>query len=116
DDSVGLSIPWSAPEVLLDETSGTISSEVWAFAATVYSLLAGRSPFEEPGGSNTSSDLMSRIAKAKPNAIGRDDVPASLEALLRRGMSRRPESRPASVMEFVRELQTIEAELGVPQT
>jgi hypothetical protein len=116
DDSVGLSIPWSAPEVLLDETSGTISSEVWALAATVYSLLAGRSPFEDPGGSNSSSDLMARIARAKPQSIGRDDVPASLEALLKRGMSRRPEARPASVLEFVRELQTIEAELGVPQT
>lgn len=116
EDSVGLSIPWSAPEVLLDETSGTITSEVWAFAATVYSLLAGRSPFEEPGGSNSSTDLMSRIARAKPQPIGRADVPASLEALLKRGMSRRPEARPASVLEFVRELQTIEAELGVPQT
>jgi eukaryotic-like serine/threonine-protein kinase len=116
EDSVGLSIPWSAPEVLLDETSGTISSEVWAFTATVYSLLAGRSPFEDPGGSNSSSDLMSRIARAKPQPIGRTDVPASLEALLRRGMSRRPDGRPASVLEFVRELQTIEAELGVPQT
>jgi hypothetical protein len=31
-------------------------------------------------------------------------------------MSRRPEARPASVIEFVRELQAIEAELGVPQT
>lgn len=116
EDSVGLSIPWSAPEVLLDETPGTIASEVWAFAATVYSLLAGRSPFEDPDGSNSSSDLMGRIARAKPQPIGRTDVPASLEALLKRGMSRRPEARPASVVEFIRELQTIEAELGVPQT
>lgn len=116
DDSVGLSIPWSAPEVLLDEVPGSIASEVWAFAATVYSLLAGRSPFELPGGSNTSSDLMSRIARAKPQPIGRADVPASLEALLRRAMSRRPELRPGSVLELVRELQLIETELGVPQT
>jgi serine/threonine protein kinase len=116
DDSVGLSIPWSAPEVLLDEVPGSISSEVWAFAATVYSLLAGRSPFELPGGSNSSSDLMSRIARAKPQPIGRADVPASLEALLRRAMSRRPELRPGSVLELVRELQLVETELGVPQT
>lgn len=116
EDSVGLSIPWSAPEVLLDETPGSIASEVWAFAATIYSLLAGRSPFEDPGGSNSSSDLMSRIARAKPQPIGRSDVPASLEALLKRGMSRRPEARPASVIEFIRELQTIETELGVSQT
>lgn len=116
EDSVGLSIPWSAPEVLLDDTPGTVSSEVWAFGATVYSLLAGRSPFEEPGGSNSSSDLMSRIARAKPLPIGRQDVPASLENLLRRCMSRRPEQRPASVLEVVRELQAVEAELGVAQT
>jgi serine/threonine protein kinase len=116
DDSVGLSIPWSAPEVLLDEVPGSIASEVWAFAATVYSLLAGRSPFELPGGSNSSSDLMSRIARAKPQPIGRADVPADLEGLLRRAMSRRPELRPGSVLELVRELQLIETELGVPQT
>jgi serine/threonine protein kinase len=116
DDSVGLSIPWSAPEVLLDEVPGSVASEVWAFAATIYSLLAGRSPFELPGGSNTSSDLMSRIARAKPQPIGRADVPASLEALLRRAMSRRSELRPGSVLELVRELQLIETELGVPQT
>lgn len=116
EDSVGLSVPWSAPEVLLDETPGTIASEVWSLAATVYSLLAGRSPFEEPGGSNSSSDLIGRIARAKPQPIGRPDVPASLEQLLRRSMSRRPELRPASALELVRELQAIEAELGVSQT
>ncbi len=114
--SVGLSIPWSAPEVLLDETPGTIASEVWSLAATAYSLLAGRSPFEVPGGSNTSSDLMSRIARAKPQPIGRPDVPASLEALLKRAMSRRSENRPASALELVRELQLVESELGLPQT
>ncbi len=116
ENSVGLSIPWSAPEVLLDETPGSIASEVWSLAATVYSLLAGRSPFEIPGGANTSSDLMGRIARAKPQAIGRPDVPASLESLLRRAMSKRPEHRPASALELVRELQLVESELGLPQT
>lgn len=116
DESVGLSIPWSAPEVLLDETPGSIASEVWGFAATVYSLLAGRSPFELEGSANTSSELMGRIGRAKPQPIGRPDVPADLEALLRRAMSRKPEQRPESVLELVRELQLVESELGVPQT
>ncbi len=31
-------------------------------------------------------------------------------------MSRRPDQRPASVLELVRELQAVETELGVPQT
>jgi tRNA A-37 threonylcarbamoyl transferase component Bud32 len=114
--AVGMSIPWSAPEVLMDETAGTIESEVWAFAATVYSLLAGRSPFEIPGGSNSSVDLITRINRAKAEPIGRPDVPPSLERALARAMSRAPKSRPASVLELVREFQSIETELGVSQT
>ena len=115
-EAVGMSIPWSAPEVLMDETAGTIESEIWSFAATVYSLLAGRSPFEQPGESNKSSDLISRINRAKPGPIGRSDVPPSLERALARAMSRKPENRHESVLELVRELQAVETELGVPQT
>jgi len=115
-EAVGMSIPWSAPEVLMDETSGTVASEVWSLAATVYSLLAGRSPCEIPGESNKSSDLVSRINRAKIQPIGRPDVPASLEQLLIKAMSRRPENRPHSALELVHEFQAIETELGVPQT
>jgi eukaryotic-like serine/threonine-protein kinase len=115
-DAVGMSIPWSAPEVLMDETAGSIHSEVWAFAATVYSLLAGRSPFEVPGESNKSTDLITRINRAKPQPIGRNDMPVALERALIRGMSRKPEARQASVIELVYELQAVESELGLPQT
>jgi serine/threonine protein kinase len=115
-ESVGMSIPWSAPEVLMDESPGTIQSEVWSFAATVYSLVAGRSPFEVPGESNKSADLMARINRAKVQPIGRSDVPPSLERILHKAMSRRADQRPASVLELVRELQAVETELGVPQT
>jgi serine/threonine protein kinase len=115
-ESVGMSIPWSAPEVLMDETPGSIASEVWSFAATVYSLLAGRSPFEIPGESNKSADLISRINRAKVQPIGRSDVPQSLERLLQRAMSRKTDSRPATVLDLVRELQAVETELGVSQT
>jgi serine/threonine protein kinase len=113
---VGMSIPWSAPEVLMDETPGSVRSEVWSLAATVYSLLAGRSPFEVPGDSNKSADLIARINRAKPQPIGRTDVPSSLEKLLAQAMSRKPENRPASVLEFIHGLQSVETELGVPQT
>ncbi len=115
-ESVGMSIPWSAPEVLMDETPGSIESEVWSFAATVYSLLAGRSPFEIPGESNKSADLISRINRAKVQPIGRSDVPPSLERVLQKAMSRKVDQRPASVLALVRELQAIETEIGVTQT
>ena len=115
-DTVGMSIPWSAPEVLMDETPGSVQSEVWSLAATVYSLLAGRSPFEIPGDSNKSTDLISRINRARPQPIARADVPASLERLLSQAMSRNPKNRPATILELVRSFQSIETELGVPQT
>jgi len=115
-EAVGLSIPWSAPEVLNDETSGTVASEVWSLGATVYSLLAGRSPFEVPGGANRSADLIARIGRAKPQPIGRHDVPARLEVALQRAMSKRPELRSRSALEFIRELQAVEQEIGVSQT
>ena len=115
-EAVGMSIPWSAPEVLMDETSGTIASEVWSLAATVYSLLAGRSPFEIPGESNKSTDLITRTNRARVQPIGRSDVPEKLERLLQQAMSRKAENRPSSALELVREFQAIETELGVPQT
>ena len=100
----------------MDETPGSVQSEVWALAATVYSLLAGRSPFEIPGDSNKSTDLISRINRGKPQPIARADVPANLEKLLANAMSRNPKNRPATVLELVRSFQSIETELGVPQT
>lgn len=115
-ESVGMSIPWSAPEVLLDESTGSVLSEVWSLAATLYTLLAGRSPFEVLDGSNSSDELIARIARARVPAIGRDDVPASLESLLKKAMSRDPAKRQQSVLEFVRDLQRVEAELGLVAT
>ncbi|MBN9606616.1 MAG: serine/threonine protein kinase [Actinomycetales bacterium] len=116
EEAIGLSIPWSSPEVLIDDVPGSVASEVWSYAATVYSLLAGRSPFEVPGGDNGATALMGRIARAHPLPIDRPDVPESLERALRRAMSRRPEQRPGTILELVRELQAIESELGLTQT
>jgi len=115
-EAVGLSVPWSAPEVLRDETSGTVASEVWALGATVYSLLAGRSPFEVPGGDNSPQALTARIGKAKLAPTGRIDVPASLEAVLARSMAKQPKARQSGALEFIRDLQAVEEELGLPQT
>lgn len=113
---VGLSIPWSAPEVLLDETSGTVASEVWSLAATIYSLISGRSPFEIDGTENSSAELVSRITKSKPQPLARAGIPPRLEAILDRGMSRKPQNRQRTVLELIRQLQAVEMELGFAQT
>ena len=72
-----MSVPWSAPEVIEERTTGTIASEVWGFGATLYSLLAGRTPFEPAdGGKVTTEQLRQRIRRAKYTPINRADVPA----------------------------------------
>jgi serine/threonine protein kinase len=111
----GVSIPWSPREALRD-ASIDARSDVYSLAASVYHLLAGRSPFEVPGGKNSPLDLMTRIEREPVPPIGRNDIPANLERLLSQSMSKDPAHRPASVAEFARSLQTVESELRLSMT
>ncbi|WP_404442721.1 serine/threonine protein kinase [Microbacterium marinum] len=112
-----MSVPWSAPEVVDEKVSGSVAAEVWSLGATVYSLLAGRSPFERPGkGQNTREQLKARIRKAAYTPIGRDDVPAQLDAVLARALSRDPAARHPSAAAFAHDLQLIQHQMGVPHT
>ena len=117
DQVLAMSIPWSAPEVIAEQTAGTVASEVWSLGATVYSLLAGHSPFERRDhGQNTKEQLRRRIARAAYTDIARTDVPASLQAVLARSMSRDPRRRYASAREFAEALRGVQAELGISPT
>jgi len=114
---VAMSVPWSAPEVLAETTSGTVASEVWSLAATVYTLLAGRSPFEvAQRQDNTREAMAARIRKAVYVPTGRADVPARLERALAAGMAKDPAHRYDSVRAFAEELRWIQYELGIPPT
>ncbi len=119
-DAVGLSVPWSAPEVLAEETTGTHESEIYSFGATVYSLLAGRSPFERLAGETrepyTQTELIRRIRATALPPTSRADVPAALENSLARSMAKDPADRQESVLALVREYQGIETSLGLAQT
>lgn len=114
--AVGMSIPWSPPEMLAEHPSGDARADVYSLAATVYSLLARRSPFEVPGAPNGAADLIPRIERGALVATGRGDVPASLEAVLRRAMDPDPGRRHHSAFAFARALQQVEAELLLPLT
>lgn len=115
-ESVGLSVPWSPPEMFLDVPEHDARSDVFSLAATLHTVLAGRTPFEVEGGPNTAVDLMSRIERGQLTPIPRDDVPRSLVAVLAKGMSPRREDRYPSALEFGRALQRVELELGFGAT
>ena len=109
--SEGMSIPWSPPESFAEPPRGAETSDVWALGATVYTLLAGRSPFEVPGGSNSGADLISRIETGALASIDRADVPESLQRVLGRAMAKNPSSRYGSAIDLARALQRVQIEL-----
>ncbi len=116
DDDVGVSIPWSPPEMLFSTTPGSPASDVYSLAATLWHLLVGHSPFEVAGGDNRRAALMERIRDHPVPLTGRPDVPDSLERLLRHALAKRPEQRPASMLYLVRGLQAVQADLGLSRT
>ncbi|WP_166984463.1 serine/threonine-protein kinase [Paramicrobacterium fandaimingii] len=114
--SLGMSIPWSPPEMFADHPVADVRSDVFSLAATVCTLLAGRSPFEVPGQPNGAIDLIGRIERGTVTPMERTDVPPSLLAVLRRGMASRREDRFPSAIDFGRSLQRVELELSYSAT
>ncbi|WP_440709055.1 protein kinase domain-containing protein [Herbiconiux sp. YIM B11900] len=115
-ESVGMSIPWSPPEVFGAAPSSGTAADIYSLGATIYTILAGRSPFEVPGGANSGLDLIARIQSSPLTKTGRPDVPAALEEVLATAMAKREESRYSSALEFARALQKVQLELSMSVT
>lgn len=116
DEDAGMSIPWSPPEQFRDGPVDGIMVDVWALGATLYTLLAGRSPFVMPGADNSQRELISRISNMPVPRLGRADVPQSLELALSTAMAKSPISRYSSAHAFALALQRIQAELNLSVT
>lgn len=116
DDDSGMSIPWSPPEQFRDGSVDGVMVDVWALGATLYTLLAGRSPFVMPGADNSQRELINRISNLPLPRLGRPDVPESLELALATAMAKSPQSRYSSAHAFALALQRIQAELNLSVT
>ncbi|MDQ0691860.1 serine/threonine-protein kinase [Arthrobacter sp. W4I7] len=116
DEESGMSIPWSPPEQFSDGNVDGVMVDVWALGATLYTLLAGRSPFLMPGADNSQRELISRISNMPLPRLGRADVPESLELALSTAMAKSPQSRYSSAHAFALALQRIQAELNLSVT
>jgi serine/threonine protein kinase len=110
DEAEGMSIPWSPPEVVVGDGVSDERSDVYSLAATMYSILAARSPFEVAGERNRAIDLIGRIQQLPVPAIDRPDIPGSLQRLLAQAMAKDPDLRPATAAKFAVELQGVEVE------
>ena len=114
--SVGMSVPWSPPEMFDDSAHPDIRSDVFSLAATVYTVIAGHTPFEVRGRSNGTLDLIGRIERGAITPIDRVDIPRSLTAVLSKGMATDAAQRFGTAVEFARALQRVELELGYSPT
>jgi len=114
---VAMSIPWSSPEVVSERTTGTVRSEIWSLGATLYTLLAGRSPFASPERERNTRELMrERVLRAHYTPLHRPDVPPQVEQLLARTMAKDPEQRPSTMLQLAEELRRLQQELGLLPT
>ncbi|UPO77684.1 serine/threonine-protein kinase [Arthrobacter sp. Helios] len=116
DEHLGMSIPWSPPEALSGARVDGIRADIYALGATLYTLLAGRSPFMRPGRGNTQRDLMDRIISEPLRPTGRSDVPESLELALATAMAKSADSRYSSAYAFALALQRTQTELNLAVT
>ncbi|MBX3313692.1 MAG: protein kinase [Actinobacteria bacterium] len=113
----GVSQGFAAPEILLDEqATGSRASDVYGLGATLYAMLAGRSPIWHPGGDNSQGALVHRAATGQIPPTGRDDVPPMLEHVLRMCLDPDPSRRPDGAASLARLLQDVEQALTLPLT
>ncbi|MCD7101878.1 serine/threonine-protein kinase [Pseudoclavibacter sp. 13-3] len=112
----GLSVPWSPPEAFGDHARTGPAGDVYSLAATLYTLLASRTPYEIPGGQNRNADLIDRIRHRPLPPLGRPDVSPALTHTLTRALAKNPQSRPRTAVEFARDLQRVQIHLKLRVT
>ena len=113
DEFGGTSPPWASPEQQLDRESLTPASDVYALAATIYTLLAGRSPHVDVSGADR-NDQLSMIDRVLHRQIPRwadTDIPEQLERVLATAMAKSPAGRYASAVALARALQQVQTDL-----
>ncbi|WP_433585695.1 serine/threonine-protein kinase [Microbacterium hydrocarbonoxydans] len=114
---IAMSVPWSAPEVLQERVSGSVASEVWSLAATLYTLFAGRTPFESDDRSaNSRAQLTRRIVKAHYTPVPVPGFPRAIDEVLSTAMQRDPARRFSSMAEFAERLRWAQYDMGTAPT
>jgi serine/threonine-protein kinase len=87
-----------APEQIPGRTPSGVAADLYALGIILYRLLAGALPFEGP----PQTILGAKLEGPPPLRAKNPDLPAPLEAVVRRALAPSPEERWASVAEFGR--------------
>ncbi|MFC1628499.1 protein kinase [Gemmatimonadota bacterium] len=102
-------LAYSSPEQLTGHPYD-IRSEIWSLGVVFYELVTGVLPFHSP----SEGELLFAIInnEQEPPEKLRDDVPATIRALINRMLLKQPELRYQSCRELINDLKIILGELG----
>jgi serine/threonine protein kinase len=106
------SLAYMPPEQL-DGDALDCRADIYALAGVLYHLIAGRAPFDAV----TQPALMQQIYSAVPASLQmqRDGVPAQLDRLIARALSKRRDDRHADWDSFAQELSSLVANREIPR-
>lgn len=93
------------------ERFGDDRSDIYSLAATLYAMLAGKSPFEYMYAPHTLDELVDCIMHKPPLPINRADVPNTVQRVLLKALSPDPADRYFTALEFARALQETQIQL-----
>lgn len=97
-------VPYMAPEEFdRNAASDARLVDVWALGVIAYELLSGRRPFEGPSSDAVRHAILHRSPPALADIV--PGLPAALEAVVARALSKEPEARQHSVDAFLADLR-----------
>ena len=107
----GLSIPWAAPEVLANRSGGSEASDIYSLGASLFGMLAGRSPYEYAYRALDEDHLAQLILTAQTPVLHMGEASPMLAAVLEKAMAHDRDDRYYSALEFGRALQEVQQQL-----
>lgn len=110
---VSASLAFAAPEVLSGDTP-TAAVDVYSLAATIYTLIGGRPPFDMRD--LTVPALIAAITSAPPPELDPSIAPQNVIASLTRALAKDPEHRQASMRVLAEELRDAQRANGETPT
>lgn len=110
--AVSLTLAHAAPEVLVG-ARGSVASDVYALASTLFTAIHGTPAFVRAG-EETLVPLLARIAADPVPDLRPDGVPGGLCDLLEQALAKDPAVRPLSAEQFGIGLAAVVAEHGGP--
>jgi hypothetical protein len=104
----------AAPE-MLEGHHLSPATDIYGLASTMYQLLTGQAPFASYDNEAPASVIL-RILRDPVRPLRAENVPLDLADLLEAALSKEPEGRPRSALEFAHALQRVEAAQGWVET